>query len=368
MYDPKYIITNKILNNIGKIEACKAIIDHAPLIPAWEKNFRDDATLRSVHFGTHLEGNDLTLGQAKLIFEHVEENNGPARSVQSVARQTGVAARDRDIQEILNYRKVLELLDDLHAKTQEFTRYTEDELKDIHLLTVDGILKPEQSGNYRTVKVVVKDAASGEISYRPPQPIEIPYQIEHFLEWLNSFVSKEIHPVLRAGITHYELVRIHPFIDGNGRVSRAFATLVLFREQFDIKKFFSLEEYYDKNPIEYYQALQSVNVTGQLTQWLEYFTLGLSLELDKVKQRVKDLSMDDRMLNKLGQQISLSERQIKLIEFLRDHEKLYMKDASKLLSMISEDTILRELKDLIKKNLIRKVGKTKGSYYEMHTK
>ncbi len=371
MYEPQYQITNKILNNIGQIESSKGVVDHAPLIPAWEKSFRDDATLRTVHYGTHLEGNDLTLGQAKLIFKHVEDVEHQSKKefgAKVVGQQTGVIARERDIQEVLNYRKVLEYLDSLRVDTQKFTRYSEDEIKHIHSLTVDKILEPRKSGNYRDVKVVVKDAATGAVTYRPPLPVEIPFQVENFLEWLNSFISKEIHPILRAGITHYELVRIHPFVDGNGRVARAMATLVLFREKYDIKRFFSLEEYYDRNPIGYYQALQSVNQSGDLTKWLEYFTFGLVQELNKVKEKVKDLSMDERMLNKLGQQISLSERQIKIVEFLRDHEKMYMKDATELLPMISEDTILRELKGLIEKKLVSKIGRTKGSYYEMKTK
>ena len=57
--------------------------------------------------------------------------------------------------------------------------------------------------------------------------------------------EKEIHPVLKAGIVHYEFVRIHPFVDGNGRVGRCLSTLILYQEEYDIRKFFSLEEYFD---------------------------------------------------------------------------------------------------------------------------
>lgn len=370
MFEPKYTISNKILTNIGRIEAAKASIDTAPLIPAWEKSFQDDATIRTVHYGTHLEGNDLSLGQAKIIFQNLEEDiNAINKSALKIAHQAGIAARERDVQEILNYRKVLDYLDKLQKDTQKFTRYEENEIKKIHRLTVDRILEPSDAGSYRQNKVVVKDAVTGDISYRPPNPIEIPFQMENFIIWLNSPISKEIHPVLRAGISHYELVRIHPFLDGNGRVARAFATLILFRESYDIKKLFSLEEHYDKNPGEYYQSLQSVNDNdGDMTNWLEYFTFGLSQELEKVKDKVRDLSLDERMLNRLGQQISLSERQIKLVEFLKDHEAMYMKDASQVLPSISEDTILRELKGLVEKNLIKKVGKTKGSYYTLKVK
>jgi len=57
MYTPFYSITNSIVRHIGSIEAAKEVIEHAPLLPYWEKKFQDDATLRTVHFGTHIEGN-----------------------------------------------------------------------------------------------------------------------------------------------------------------------------------------------------------------------------------------------------------------------------------------------------------------------
>jgi len=368
MFEPKYSISNKILTYIGKIEAAKGMIDSAPIIPAWEKSFQQDAVIRTVHYGTHLEGNDLTLGQARIVYDHVNKENNIYKSPQTIADETGVVARDRDILEIINYRKVMEYVDSLSEALHKSMHYKETEIKYMHQLTVDKILDLSQSGHYRTAKVVIKDAATGEVSFRPPNPIEVPFQIEHFLEWINSSFSKDVHPVLRAGISHYELVRIHPFVDGNGRVARAFATLVLFREGYDIKKLFSLEEYYDRNPVEYYQALQSVAITGDMSNWLEYFTFGLAQELEQVKERVQRLSMDARMLNKQGQQIALTDRQIKLLEFMREHEQMLMKDAQRMLPMISEDTILRELKGLIDKRLIEKVGKTKGSYYSIRSK
>ncbi len=369
MFEPKFSITNQILLNIGNIEAYKALIDNSALIPAWEKNFQDEATLRTVHYGTHLEGNDLSLGQAKLIFENLDQKEAGNKPPHVIKNEVGISARDRDIQEIINYRKVLEYLDELRENTQRFTRYKESEFKRIHQLTMDKILDDSQAGEYRTSRVLIKDAASGNISFRPPLPVEVPFQMEHFLEWLNSFISKDIHPVLRAGITHFEIVRIHPFVDGNGRVARAIATLILFREGYDIRRLFALEEYYDRSPADYYQALQSVQLSdGDISQWLEYFTLGLAKELEAVREKVKRLSFDDKLLNRFGQQITLTNRQMKLVEYMREHEQMSMNDATRILSMVSEDTILRELRILFKKGLIIKIGKTKGVHYQLNLK
>lgn len=99
MYSPKYVISNKILKNIGVIEAAKEVIENAPLVPSFEKQFQSDAIVRTVYHGTHIEGNDLTMIQTKKVLEGGE-----------------VYARPRDIQEIINYRNVMQLLDELAVK------------------------------------------------------------------------------------------------------------------------------------------------------------------------------------------------------------------------------------------------------------
>src|SRR5205085_1722246 len=103
----------------------------------------------------------------------------------------------------------------------------------MHSLTVHKIIAEEKIGNFRTTQVVIKEEGSGKVIFEPPAWIEVPYLVEDFFAWLNSEESKEIHPILRAGIAHYVLVAIHPFVEGNGRVSRAFATLMLIKEGYD---------------------------------------------------------------------------------------------------------------------------------------
>lgn len=364
MFSPKFKITNQLLKNIGNIEAAKSVIDNAVLVPAWEVQFQKDATARTVHCGTHLEGNDLSLTQVRKIVEYADKRKAPS----TVAIQAGVVGRERDVQEVINYRNVLKYitsLHDLHERSEKrFLYYKQSELKEIHRLTVEKVLPREGAGEYRDSRVVVRDSFTGEVSFRPPPPVEVPYQIEHFFEWLNSLTGREVHPVLRAGTAHYELVRIHPFTDGNGRVSRAFATLILFREGYDIRRFFSLEEYYDTDPLGYYQSLQRVSEeNGDLSVWLEYFTVGLAIELNKIKDRVKSLSFDTLLKDKVGRQVALNERQIKIVEYLRENARVLMRDAKVLLPRVSEDTLLRDIKDLIKKKVVEKHGRTKAAYY-----
>ncbi len=346
MFEPKFTITNKILKNIGSIEASKEIIDHAPLLPYYEKEFQKDALVRSVHFGTHIEGNELNFTEAEKVLEGKD-----------------IPARDRDIQEVINYRKVMEFIG--HLGKEEKLRINEQLIKEIHKLTVEKILPQEQCGELRKTQVVVKNSVTGEVSFKPPLAVAVPFQIKDLIDFLNS--SQDLHPVLKSAISHYELVRIHPFIDGNGRVARALSTLILFMEGYDIRRFFSLEEYFDSDAGAYYGALQSVTENeGDLTGWLEYFSLGLSIELSKIRRRVENISIDAKLKEKLGgKPLLLSDRQLRIIEYIQKTGYLQNQAFGQLFPMVSEDTILNELKSLVKSGIIRKHGVTKGAKYIM---
>jgi Fic family protein len=343
MFSPLFNITNRVLTSIAKIEAAEEVIKHAPLLPLWEKRFQDEAIVRAVYHGTHLEGNRLGFDEAKDVLLGKE-----------------VIGRPRDIQEIINYRKVLEVIDEEAKKKIE--KITEQLIKKLHRVIVDRILSPEDAGEYRKKQVVIRNSQNGEITFRPPPAIEVPFLMREFVYWLNHTTSEQLHPVLKAGIAHHELVRIHPFIDGNGRVARVLATLILFLGGYDIRRFFSLEEYYDRDAASYYSNLQKAT-QGDLTTWLEYFTYGTAYEFEKVKEKILKLSRDVRLKEKFGQQIFLTERQVKIIEYLQEVGYLQNQQFATLFPDISEDTVLRDLKDLVQKGLIKKVGSTKSARY-----
>ncbi len=346
MFSPTFTITNKILTNISKIEAAEEVIKHSPLLPLWEKQFREDAIVRSAYHGTHIEGNMLHKDEAK-----------------DVLLGKDVIGRPRDIQEVINYRKVIEFIDEEAQK--KIDKITEMLVRKLHRIIVDKILVTEQAGEYRTKQVVVRNSQTGEITFRPPPPIEVPFLMREFLYWINKEDQNDLHPVLKAGIVHHELVRVHPFIDGNGRVARVLTTLILLLGGYDIRRFFSLEEYYDKDAVTYYHNLQKASA-GDLTAWLEYFTFGASVEFEKVKEKILKLSKDVKLKEKFGgKQIYLTERQIKVIEYIQEIGFLQNQNFTTVFTDVSEDTVLRDLQDLIKKGLLKKIGSTKAARYTM---
>ena len=370
MFSPIFSINNKILKNIAAVEAAKAVIDEAPLIPAYEKQFQQDAIVRTVHYGTRIEGNDLTFQEVAKLVEGQK-----------------ITAGDRDIQEVINYRNVMSYLEEIWSlydagmplpeeksvdpndEARPFF-YSETIIKKIHQLTTNKIIPESEVGKYRHQQVVLKNTKTGEIAHRPPPAIEVPYLITDFVDWINSPQSRDIHPAIKSAISQYILVAIHPFIEGNGRVSRAFALLPLYAEGYDIRRLFSLEEYFDRNAEDYYNTIQSIHLKSSdifkrdMTDWVDYFTQALSIELTRIKEKVQSLSRDIKLKQKLGgKQIPLSERQIKLVEYMQQFGGLRMPDAQQLLPMVSDDTIWRDLKKLIADGVVEKRGSTKGAYY-----
>ncbi len=334
------------------------MIENAPLVPAWEAKFQDEAVVKAAHYGTTLEGNDLTLSEAKIIVEKEVTTVGQAE-------KEGVVARDWDVQEVINYRNVLKFIDTVVGEGP----YTMDLLLEMHRLVVDKIVPREQAGQLRETQVVLKNSVTGEIGFRPPTALEVPFLVDDFLVWLNGEKAKMEHPVLRAGVTHYVLAAVHPFVEGNGRTARAFATLVLFEEGYNIKKFFALEEYFDKHADEYFGSLMEVSnqtpvlVDRDLTPWLETFTRALAVELTRIKELIRELSVDIKIKKRMGKQVALSERQMKIVEYLNANGEIGMNEARGLLSMVSEDTILREMRYLMEKGVAVKRGSTKAARY-----
>lgn len=341
--------------NVGKVEASKEVIENAPLVPAWESAFQKDALVRSVHYGTHIEGNPLNINETKEVLDGRE-----------------IRARDRDVQEVINYRNVMDYIDTLQ-QSEETKVVTKDILLQVHRFVVEKVLPREQAGVFRNLQAVVKNFKTNQITFVAPKPDEIESQIDDFLAWLASVNAKDTHPVLKAGIVHYELARIHPFFDGNGRTARAVATLSMFLDGYDIKKFFSLEEYFDKTAPDYYMTLQTVSnqpvqteSQRDLTLWLAYFTEGLSKELVRIKERVQHMSIDIKLKGKMGQ-LQLTDRQARIVEYIQDYTTINNSQWRSLLPEVSDDTILRDLHDLIKKKVIKKKGKTKAAVYMLRT-
>jgi Fic family protein len=345
MFVPKYNYTHKIVSLLTRIAAAREMIIHSPLIPRWEVSLRRDAIIRSAHSSTSIEGNNLSLEQ-----------------VSDLAAGRKIMAGRKDKQEVLNYIKALEKIESLLPGKQ----FSESAVRHIQLMLTNNTLDdPNDCGVYRSERnkyVVVGNRLTGEISFRPPSNQELPGLMADYVQWLNSSSARELDPVIMAGIAHYEFVRIHPFVDGNGRTARVIAALTLYIQGFDTKQFFCLDDYYDLNRKEYYRALRTVDpLKRDITRWLEYFIEGLAVSIMAVRERVARLSNECLRAKNKGQ-IALTERQMRVVESINLSGKITVAEVAKMF-MISRQAALKEIGKLVELAIIKREGDARASIY-----
>ncbi len=358
MFTPKYAITNKILFAVGKIEAAREAIGNASLVPVWEMKFKEEALIKTIHFATHAEGNILSKVAAEKIIRQDLQRDERANVV---AQRAGVSGSEEDVQEVINFRNAMKYVDQLVRLSESGMRValSEKELVQLQSLIVERMVPSNEIGVYRKQMVEQKESA---IDY--PQPVEVPYQIEDFFRWLAGLRTGEMYPVIKAAIVMYELMRIYPFKSGSMKTARTYAYLSLAIDGYTAKQLFSFDEYFDKNRESGIKIMERTeNGDYDLTEFIEFFVDGLASEFVKLKEKVKRLSVDFRHKDGSGKQLALTERQIALIEVLELKGEINMAGAREVIPMVSDDTILRDLKVLVGKKLIKKRGSTKGSRY-----
>jgi Fic family protein len=330
---PRFTITNAITAGLTAIERARGFLEAAMLSEEWTRRMSQRALLLEAHHTTHIEGTHLTIQQAERLW-----------SGASVAD-----ARPDDVRELLNYRDAFNLVSEYLGGGDPVT---EGLIREIHKRLVAGVRGGSGApGAYRTIQNFVANNTTGEIVYTPPPPIEVPSLMQELVQWLRE--ESAIHSVLVAGIAQFQLVHIHPFVDGNGRTSRLLSTLWLYRSGFDFKRLFTISEFYDRDRSRFYRALQSVRERGMdLTVWLEFFVEGLATQLAEVKQRGEIAIRSDV----LAQAHGLNARQAAALDQLFFRGKLTLSELEERFPETSRRTLQRDLKLLLMKGLLREVG------------
>lgn len=332
-FAPRFTITNSITAALTQIERARGFLDAARLSEAWLAAMRSRALLLEAHHTTHIEGTRLTLEQAEQI----------------LAGNAVPEADPDDARELLNYR---DAFDFVSAWLDEGGPVTESLIREIHRRLVAGVRGgAADPGAYRRVQNYVANAATGEIIYTPPPAQEVPALMHDLVLWLNE--PGDIHPVLASGMAQFQLVHIHPFLDGNGRASRLLSTLYLYRAGYDFKRLFTISEYYDRDRPAFYRALQGVRQANMdLTGWLKFFTNGLATQLEEVKVRGESAMRRDVLALKHG----LSERQALAVGQAIEYGQLTVQAYEALCPGVSRRTLQRDLRDLVDKGLLLEHG------------
>jgi Fic family protein len=177
--------------------------------------------------------------------------------------------------------------------------------------------------------------------------------------------ATEIHPVLGSGIAQFQLVHIHPFVDGNGRTSRLLSTLCLCRAGYDFKRLFSISEFYDRDRPAFYAAIRSVRERGMdLTGWLEYFVGGLATQMHEVTERGKVVIRADVVTSKHG----LNPRQRALVVHLLGQPGIDLQGFLAICPKVPRRTLQRDLQQAVAKGVVLARGSTHKKRYSLNPK
>lgn len=221
---------NKDLSTVlQEVDALKAELSTLrPLPPEALKKIEDALEMEYTYESNRIEGNTLTLQETALVV-----NEGITISGKSM----------REHLEAINHAQAVEFIKDIARQEIEVSERT---IKEIHAIVLHGINR-ENAGRYRTVPVMITGS-----THMPPQPYLIEKQMEDFILKFQQMERNGIHPVIIAAYLHDELVRIHPFIDGNGRTCRLLMNLYLLQHGYTIV---TLKGDNDKK-LQYYKALE----------------------------------------------------------------------------------------------------------------
>ena len=337
-FNLKWNYTNKLVNDLLKINRAKEVVDLLELPVSIEEEIKKETIAKRVHYSTKIEGNKLKLNEVKEVIENNKESH------------------ERNVLEVRNYFNALMYL---NKEAENNNTITEELILKTHNLVSGKHLTYKNS--FRDDQNVVKDSETGTIVYMPPEAKDVKNLINQMIKEFNGKNTNDIPIPIKAGIVAYEFVTIHPFWDGNGRLSRLLATYILKAYGYDLKGFYVVEEFYDKNINDYYNSLQMGlhhnfyfgRKDADITQWLEYFIGTMANTFEAVGERVKEIYKNSKKeINIID---TLDKRERWVAHYIFTKNKIKAKDIANHFK-INIDTANNWIKKWIEKDFLQRLN------------
>jgi len=263
-WNPKYTLTPAISHCLTRIEAARALMNFISLSPSEEVELREHARVRAAHYSTFIEGNRLTLKEARAA---IADN------------RTELKGREKDASEVRNYYSALLRVEEWAGMMLPLT---ETLICRIHRLATKGV--SSRPTPLRKRQNAIRDPFDGSLVCIPPRPDDLPELIAALEIWAEDAWTKGLAIPILAGLVHYQLLTIHPFNDGNGRTARLCTDFILHRAGYNLKGLLCLEEQHAQDLPRYLQALNvhpscdyyEGRAEADLTSWLEYFVSSMA--------------------------------------------------------------------------------------------
>lgn len=338
------IITPDLLTQIAQIDEFKGAwqVMHS-MSPERLQSLKHVATIESIGSSTRIEG-------SKLSDEDVEKLLG-GLGKQSFA--------NRDEQEVVGYSEVMETI----FQNFQDIKLTENYIKQLHSMLLRHSDKDERHrGEYKkhpnNVEAFDVDGNSVGIVFATATPFETPSQMQSLVTWTcDTLEDGSHHPLIVIGVFNVVFLAIHPFQDGNGRLSRVLVTLLLLNAGYSYIPYSSLESIVEKNKEAYYLALRRTQKTLKFEKvdwlpWLQFFFTSLKRQKDHLASKV----------SKNQRYSELPKESVAIMEYVDEHHRITTGDAEKITNA-PRPTVKKRLATLVESGLLVRQGKGRGSWY-----
>ncbi len=310
------------------------------------KELKQIATIESIGSSARIEG-------ATMTNEEVEE------FIQSIKI---TSFKSRDEQEVYGYYQVLNLVLEGYLDVD----FTENNIHHLHkLLLKESSRDSHHRGNYKKLSNrVVANYPGGhqKVIFATTSPHLVATEMSALVSWGSANLqNRELHPLIVIATIVYEFLSIHPYQDGNGRMSRLLTTLLLLREGYDFMGFSSMEYEIERRKAEYYRVLMDTQkhrgtADELLGNWLLFF-------LDCLEKCI--LKLEDQYAKIKNKKAYLNQRQKEVIAFIRKNQPIKMKDLINHLTIYTPYTLRKDISYLVKEKYVAKAGRGKATIYTM---
>ncbi len=340
-------ITPDILTLIARIDEFKgAWRALGTLAPDRLQALRRVATIESIGSSTRIEGSKLSDREVERLLSNLQIKTFTTR----------------DEQEVAGYAELMELV---FASWQDIT-LTENHIKQLHRdLLIHSEKDAWHRGNYKTStnSVVTFDENGAQIGvvFETATPFDTPRLMTELVTWMQAQrAAAHLHPLLLIGLWVVVFLQIHPFQDGNGRLSRVLTTLLLLQAGYAYVPYSSLESVIEHNKEAYYLALRQTQGTirsdaPNWQPWLMFFLRSLAEQMRRLEKKIE---REKRVL------AVLPELSLQIVEFAREHGRVTMAGAIKLTGA-SRNTLKQHFHALVEKGHLNQQGSGRGVWYEL---
>ena len=308
------------------------------------KELRQIATIESIGSSTRIEGATLSNHEVEKLLKSVKIKK----------------LKTREQQEVLGYYEALQVI----LENYKDLPITESYLHQLHSILLKHSHKDQtHKGKYKNLSnQVVANYPDGttQIIFKTTEPHLTPKEMESLLLWLdNRFENSDMHPVMITATFIYEFLSIHPYQDGNGRLSRLLTTLILIKQGYEFTQYISFEHIIEERKEEYYRSLMDgqknrYNDNEKIDKWILFF-------LDCMIILIKRLEKKYETYKKLEKE--LNERQKEVLSFIKQEKITTIGRISKAFKNHSRNTLKKDLIYLVNEGLILKTGQLKGTKY-----